>query len=282
MDKLSEQQNHCAFGTESLKMPGTADLRFCAIFFLSAFLLGSCGIEEYPYLEPIGQDSIVRELNVRAEIPLPNISSSLFTHFAIYYRVYISGESIVGQILEDDMSRVNAALAQDYRNVLPYTAASTSTSGSTQIGTVFANLKYYSLYTQSVNLDNLLSNSAMGRSITIDFAPVNGRRPTISIGDGMEYVLFRTTGSERPGEARFDIRPDGNRSFINTSDINSSANASSANVNNDVVDNAYASVSGPRYTYVSMYIVASGHDNVTYSPIYSQPTHIGVFRLPEP
>jgi hypothetical protein len=280
MDKLSEQQNHRAFGTEFLKIPGAADLRFFGIFFLSIFLFISCGIEEYPYLESVRQDAITRELNVQATIPLPNISSSLFTHFAIYYRVYISGESILSQIQEAEMSLVNAALAQDYRNVLPYVTASTSTSGSTQIGTIFANLKYYSLYTESVNLDNLLSNSSMGQSIIIDFAPVNGRRPTISVGGGTEYVLFRTTGSERPGEARFDIRPDGNRSFINTSDLNSSAYASAATVNNDIADNA--SVSGPRYTYVSMYIVAAGHDLVTYNLIYSQPAHIGVFRLPEP
>jgi hypothetical protein len=271
MDKFSEQQNNRAFGTEFL-------IRLPPVIFLSLFLLFSCGIEEYPYLEPVRQDAIHRELNVQATIPLPNITSSLFTHFAIYYRVYISGESILSQILEADMSRLNAALAQDYRNVLPYTSGSSS-SGSTQIGTIFANLKYYSLYTDTVNLDNLLSNSVMGQSVVIDFAPVNGRRPTILV-NGTEYVLLRTTGSERSGEARFDILPGGNRSFINTSDINSSVYASASNANNDVADNA--SISGPRYTYVSMYIVAAGQDLVTYNRIYSQPAHIGVFRLPEP
>jgi hypothetical protein len=120
----------------------------------------------------------------------------------------------------------------------------------------------------------------MGQRMVIDFAQINGRRPTIRIGGGTEYEIWRTTGRERLGEI-FDIKPDNDRSFINSSDLNSSEYAASTNTtaNNDVVDNA---VSGDRYTYVSMYIVSTGHDLVTYSPIYSQPAHIGVFRLPEP
>jgi hypothetical protein len=273
MDKFGKQPNHRAFGLEFLK-PG-----FFAFVALSLLLLSACGIEDYPYLEPVREGNITWEFNVRAAIVLPNVSSQQFTHFAIYYRIYISGESILSNILPTDMSKINSTLYQDYNTFLPYTNTD-NTSASTQIGTLFSNRKYYSLYTESPALNDLLSPSAMGQRIVIDFAQTtDGHPPTIEIG-GTEYVLWRTTGKERLGEI-FDIKPDNNRTFVNTSDLHSSTYAASTNTtaNNDVQDNA---VSGERYTYVSMYILSAGHDLITYSPIYSQPVHIGVFRIPDP
>ncbi|MDR2743164.1 MAG: hypothetical protein LBB98_13580 [Treponema sp.] len=271
MDKSGKQQNHCAFGIEFLKKQAF----FIA---LSSLLLGACGIEDYPYLEPVREGNISWELNVQATIFLPYITSQQFTHFLIYYRIYISDESILSNILPDDMSKINSTLYQDYTYILPYINTD-NTSVSTQIGTLFSNRKYYSLFTESSDLNDLLSSSVMGQRIVIDFSQTtDGRKPTIEIS-GTEYVLWRTTGRER-GEI-FEIKPDNDRSFINTSELNSSEYADSKNVtvNNDVVDKT---VSGSRYTYVSMYIVSTGHDLITYSPIYSQPAFIGVFCLPEP
>jgi hypothetical protein len=69
-----------------------------------------------------------------------------------------------------------------------------------------------------------------------------------------------------------------NRYFVNSDDINNGAYINTATYTNlDVQNN---SVSGPRYTYASMYIVAYGMD-LSYSNIYSAPTFIGVFRLPD-
>jgi hypothetical protein len=270
MDKLGKQQNHRAFGIEFLEKPV-----FFAIVLSCLFLLSTCGMEDYPYLEPIREDAITRELNVRATIPLPSVSAQEFTHFAIYYRIYISDESILSEILPTDMSRINPTLYQDYSSFLPFTNTD-NTTVSTQIGTLFANRKYYSLYTASVDMNNLLSNSSMSQRIIIDFAQINGRKPTLELG-GTEYVLWRTTGKERSGEVNFDIEPD-DRSFINTQDLNSDENAKSATVNNDVVNKT---ISGPRYTYVAMYIVSTGYDS-NYNPIYSQPARIGTFRIPDP
>jgi hypothetical protein len=270
MDKFGKQQNHCAFRIKFLKKPAL----FAVV--LSLFLFSTCGIEDYPYLEPVLEGNISWELNVRAAIGLPYVASQQFTHFVIYYRIYISGEDILSNILPDAMSRINPTLSQDYNTFLPYTNTD-NTSVSTQIGTLFSNRKYYSLYTASpLDLNDLLSSSAMGQRIVIDFAQINGRQPTIDIG-GTEYVLWRTTGRERLGEI-FDIRPENNRSFVNNSELNSSY-TSAESINNDVAANT---VSGTRYTYVSMYIVSTGHDPTTFLPIYSQPAHIGVFRLPEP
>jgi hypothetical protein len=271
MDKSGKQQNHCAFRIKFLKKPAL----FAALPVL--LLLGTCGIEDYLYLEPVRESNISWDLNVRAAILLPYVSSQQFTNFAIYYRIYISDESIASSILPDDMSKINSSLSQDYNTFLPYINAD-STSVSTQIGTLFSNRKYFFLNTESLDINDLLSSSSMGQTIVIDFAPINGRPPTIQLAGGTEYVLLRTTGKGISGSSDFDIKPDNNRTFINTSELNSSANAVST-VNNDVADKA---VAGSRYTYVSMYIVSTGHDLISYSPIYSQPAFIGVFRLPDP
>ncbi|MDR0377904.1 MAG: hypothetical protein LBH70_08940 [Spirochaetaceae bacterium] len=273
MDKSGKQQNHCVVGIKFLK-----NLMYFVIV-LSLFLLSACGIEDYPYLEPVEESNITWELNVQATILLPpSITSLQFTHFAIYYRIYISGESILSNILPSDMSKINPALYQNYAAFLPYTRTDT-TSGSTQIGTLISNQKYYPLYTETLDLKDVLSRSAIGQRVVIDFRQTTtGRRPTLEIG-GREYVLWRTTGKESQGE-NFDIKPDGDRSFVNTAELNSSQYADSKNItaNNDVADNT---ISGDRYTYVSMYIVSTGYDT-NYNPIFSQPAHIGVFRLPEP
>jgi hypothetical protein len=267
MDKSSKQQNHCAFRIEFLV--------------LSFFLLASCGLEDYPYLERVKESDITREFNTRATILLPNVGSQQFTHFAIYYRIYISDVTTMGTILPADMNNINSLLSLDYSYFLPYVNPDNTSSASTQIDTLFANRKYYSLYTESHELSDLLTSSVEGQGITLDFSQrADGRRPILEVG-GTEYVLWRTTGRERLGEL-FEIKPDNDRSFVNSSELHSSEYAVSTNnaANNDVADKT--PVSGDRYTYTAMYIVATGRNLIDFSPIYSQPAYIGVFRLPDP
>jgi len=238
------------------------------VIVLDLLLFSSCGIEDYPFLNRVPAGNISQYLNVRATVDLPDETSG-FSHFTIFYRIYVSDESIVSQILSTtDMSRINTTLASDYTGFEPYT---TSDTISTSIATLFSNRKYYTLYVQAASINDLLSS---GQRIIIDFAQLPGRQPTITAG-GTDYVLWRTTGSERPGES---FTPQPNRFFINSTELNRSENATSL-INNDVVDKA---VSGPRYTYVSMYIVATGYDPTSFVPFYSQPTHVGIFRLPDP
>jgi hypothetical protein len=275
MGKSGKQQNHRAFRIKFLK-----ESAFFVIV-LGSLLCGSCGIEDYPYLEPVEESNITRVMNTRAAILLPNVISVQFSHFAIYYRIYISDVSIVSNILPADMNKINTSLSQDYNAFLSYTSSGSSSgaSASTQIATIFLNRKYYPLNAGSINIDDLLSDSAKGRSIVIDFDQTNGQAPTIQLDGRTEYELFRTSGAGISGSSSFDIKPEGSRVFINTPELNSSQNAASANVNNDVADKT---VFGDRSTYVSMYIVSTGRDNITFSPFYSQPTFIGVFRLPDP
>jgi hypothetical protein len=87
------------------------------------------------------------------------------------------------------------------------------------------------------------------------------------------YYTLRRTG----GDGNFIPVP-ADRLFFNTQDLNSSLNAT-ALINNDVADKS--SASGQRYTYVSIYIVTTGRDT-NFTPLYSRPTHVGIFSLPEP
>jgi hypothetical protein len=63
--------------------------------------------------------------------------------------------------------------------------------------------------------------------------------------------------------------------------VNNSAHISSdsSNINQDV--QAGAQGGSGQYAYASMYILAYGMDDSNYSNIYSIPTFIGIFRLPD-
>jgi hypothetical protein len=93
----------------------------------------------------------------------------------------------------------------------------------------------------------------------------------VIIVNGTSYPLYRSNG-----DGAFEPAPR-ERYFRNTSELNRVENLT-PKINADVVNKP--DISGPRYAYVSMYIVVTGTDS-NYTAIYSQPTHISIFRLPE-
>ncbi|GHV75957.1 hypothetical protein AGMMS49942_07780 [Spirochaetia bacterium] len=238
--------------------------------------LGSCGIEDYPYLDPV-DSGIPLRLNTTAFIRLPDFSGNIyFRTFVIYYRIYISGLSIPGTVSTSQMYQINSSLTSDYNAMLSYTDTSSTTTAPSNMGSVFSNRRYYTLALENASIDNVLG-SAGGGVITLDFADTSGR-PSLIIGDTRmpsnnpyaRYRLFRYS------ESGF-MRPYAdNRYFVNSNDINNGAYINTATYTN--LDVQYNSASG--YTYVSMYILAYGVDS-NFSNIYSTPTFIGVFRLPD-
>ncbi|MDR3166685.1 MAG: hypothetical protein LBT93_01975 [Treponema sp.] len=224
--------------------------------------LGTCGIDDYIFLEQISRDTIVVDLNNRVTIPLPSQSESAFRNYEIYYRIYISGRIEAGTIEEGLLSSISPSLYSDYTSMQPYTV-STSTSTSTNIGTVFSNLKYFPL-----DFDNINYELRGNHTVVLDFAPTSGVLEPLVLDSGESYPLLRSSQVTNPAP--------NNRYFLNNSDLNSDANAI-ATRNADVQGNT--TVTGERYAYVSMYIVATGRDN-NYSPIFSKPTFAGVFLLP--
>jgi hypothetical protein len=98
--------------------------------------------------------------------------------------------------------------------------------------------------------------------------------PVLSIG-GNPYVLQRA--NQAPGSL-FSTRPTDSRAFLNHPELYDGVNATTE-LNADVATKNNVDI---RYTYVSMYIFAVGRSyEVPPTSIYSQPTFIGIFKLPE-
>ncbi|MDR3138648.1 MAG: hypothetical protein LBT95_03125 [Treponema sp.] len=220
--------------------------------------------------------NIQSRLNSTVSIALPNINLQefyYFTHFAIYYRIYISDRTELGtiQLSQSTLSGINPALSSDYFAIYPYTTTNTQNSQvNTSISAFFRNRNYYTLALENADIENdILASSSLGRTLEIDFAPMQtGRRyPFLSI-NGQTYNLFRSNNN-----GGFNPLPD--RYFVNTSQLYDRQNATSA-INADVADN---NIPLSIHTYVSMYIVVSGIDS-NFSPINSIPTFIGIFSLP--
>lgn len=256
---------------------GTMKKKLRSIFFLEAVALCaaglvSCGIEDYVFLPPVPSGNISVTLNYRAVINLPDLNEN-FTHFTIYYRIYISGTSYP-TVHTGNMNDLNPALYTDYNAILPYT--NNNTTISTSINTLFRNRNYYALTLEGADIDKdvLSKDNAQGRAVTLDFIVTTPQTiPALSI-DNQQYNVRRSTG-----DGLFNPQP-ANRYFFNTPDLNSSGNVSTM-INADVANRSELSESGDRYTYVSMYIVVTGMDD-NLSLFYSAPTFIGVFFLPAP
>ena len=254
---------------------------FIKIFFLTACILIavlflSCGLEDYYYIDQVPQTRIQVELNNKATITLSSLSSIYYaSYYTIYYRIYISGLQESGEIQTSSavLSGVNPALSSDYNALYRYTDP-TDTSTSTNIGTQFNNRNYYEIQLQGGNIRNLLDRNFSGR-VVIEFPAVAGQIPTLTAGTSI-YPLLRSDG-----ERNFSPLPD-HKYFLNAPELNYNGNAIST-INADTAANSgWSDGQQPRYTYISLYIVAVGLDDRTFATIYSKPTHIGILRLPDP
>ncbi|GHT75228.1 hypothetical protein FACS1894124_6290 [Spirochaetia bacterium] len=235
-----------------------------------SIFLGSCGIEDYLFLEQIPAAYIQSTQNNRAVIQLPaNLSASAnFTHFAIYYRIYISDMLELATInTPGQMSAINSYLTTDYTGLESSTKEDTTVPVTNNISSLFSGRKYFTLNLEEANIEDVLGSSV--REITFEFDQTT---PVLIINGSTRYTLKRSNGS-----GAFQPEPE-ERLFINDRDLYASENAVAA-VNNDVANKASIPET-PRYTYASLYIVVTGIDsNIT--PIFSRPTHIGIFRLPD-
>jgi hypothetical protein len=262
--------------------------RFCFLGILLCVLpaalglgLASCGIETYKYLDPV-YPGIPMLLNTTAYITLPVEQGNYFRYFIIYYRIYISDLPVESMVDAGILSRINPALSSDYNYFLSYTNTQ-STTAPTNMGSTFAARKYFPLELANASIENVLS-IASGGIITLDFADNPQYRPSLIIGD----LRLETPGTPRTRyqlsrNTRNDNTPYGNNIyFINSDAINNGAHISSdsSHINQDVQKNDQSGA-GSKYTYASMYIVAHGLDDTSFTNIYSIPTFIGIFRLPD-
>jgi len=218
------------------------------------FFLFSCGIEEYYYLPQVPEVNITRIFTDSATITIPPLSEPYATGYYVYYRIYISDHYSAGNITTpDEMKQINASLTSDYNTFYPITNPANSTY-ITNVNT-FGSRGYYALEFSS---DYTIPKS--GGILEFEF-PAAGDLPIAKIAN-LNYNLLRIRQSA----------PQPDRNFFYSTELNRIANSSN---NPDVARNT-----SEGYAYVSMYIVAVGVNQENFSPIYSKPTHINIFRLP--
>jgi hypothetical protein len=250
-----------------------------ALFVLLAALgnsLASCGIETYKYLDPV-VSGIPMTLNTTAYVSLPGGQPNYFRYFIIYYRIYISDLPVPGAVDTGTMAQINPALYTDYNFFLSYTN-SQSTVAPTTMGATFANRKYFPLELENASIESVLSSG--GWTFTLDFS---ASKPSLVMGDlripePPYHQRIQLSRNTRNGNTPYANK----YYFVNSDDINNSDHISSdsSRFNQDVQRNDQAS-NPKKYTYASMYILAHGLDDTNFTNIYSIPTFIGIFRLPD-
>jgi len=238
-------------------------------FSLLTLVFGACGIEDFPIIPPIPQSNVTQQFNDRAAVLVPNdYAGTPFTHFAIYYRIYVS-DVPQSSVSESAYSAINPTLASDYNVFRSYIDSTTNVNAN--MDSVFQGRNYKLLALEpNNNINNVLSSSVFGTRIEFDFS--SSRPPSMRIGSS-DYTLWRSDGG-----GLFSPRPD--RLFRNREELYRSDNISST-INADVQQPRSGVTDGRLYTYAAMFIVAVGINASSYSTIYSTPALIHVFQLPD-
>jgi hypothetical protein len=268
---------------------------FPFLFFLLGCGIFGCGIEDYPYIAYVPDDYISRELNNSVTIKFRDgaDSSSFFTNYVIYYKIYIS--DIPDELLPlDNLENINRMLASDYNYIYPslginVTGSTTGTSGGGGSSTesLFLGRKYKTLeleLEENLKIDDILNrnNIKSNTEVTIDFPQSFGEVPTLSITG-----ISPSFSPQPPWRLlrSFDANPlpeNQEAYFFNYPELYDSINISDDTVNTDIADKPDKLERLEYYTYVCMYIAAAGQNIQTYTPIYSAPTILHVMRLPDP
>jgi len=246
----------------------TINFFFCIVSFITGLFLSTCGIEEYYYLDQVPQTNIIVTLNTSATIILPALLSPYALNYSIYYRIYISDSNETAEINTPSLrTSISANLASDFNAIYPNTDPTSNTMGISA-DTLFKNRSYFMLALEGIDINNVLTK--IGGVIDISFPTETGPSgfPTMSLNGGVPSNLYRSKDLIRPLPANY-------RYFQNTSELSNFQNANS-NINADV--SIRSGLTG--FAYVSMYIAAEGIDPTKFTRIYSKPTHIGIFKLP--
>jgi hypothetical protein len=241
-------------------------IRFFCFIFALAPLYFSCGIDAPEYIYPI---DVVSSTGVYyANIILPSGQTSEFRHYSIYYRIYLS-DLLLDSITEIQRYNINSELDRHFLRLNPYTT-NDNVSPAT-ISSIFNELKFFNLFVSSDRINEISLNTVLSGSGEIQLDFTNSQGPTFKKNSDPPLYLFRANN--------FTALP--NRLFVFSNQANELAdeNIISNDVNTDIQRKTDGSVLRASYAYVSLYIIATGIDS-NYSPIYSRPTHIGIFRLP--
>jgi len=248
------------------------------IFIILLLSLVSCGIEEYPYIDPIPQDGIIVVSNRRATVPIPNsYSQQPFSHFVIFYRIYVS-DIDEGTPSTANFRFINPALSDDYNSFARYIGSETEVNINMDNLFTQRRYRYLALDLEDRDINSILAGDATGKILIFDFGSF--KAPTMMVAtdrnsdSGAVYTLKRSNGN-----GAFNPLP-ADRYFFNKEDLFRADNITDI-VNADVVNKTGMDANSPRHTYAAFFIVAVGINNISLSYIYSTPAFIHAFQLPD-
>jgi hypothetical protein len=268
----------------------------CLTLILAIFLLGACGLlVGEPFIEAIPQADITQELNSRAIIDLrlyPD-NNDAFTNFVIFYRIYTSDLYISSTGIRDTgldegtgtFVRINPTLDQNFRRINPLI------DNEDRIGenmhNLFTSMNFHYLRFQHP-YSLAIVPTPLGRSFfalppehrMIEFNFDSGAIPsmTVSPGAGPPYeAQFNLLRANTQGGIDFSLEPPDGR-FLNSLALRDRAFIADTNINRDVVDFPNRVLD---YTYAAIFIAAVGMSQTTFANVYSTPSMIHVFRLPD-
>jgi len=252
-----------------------------ACLFLGWSLL-SCGLDDIPFISPVSELGWSHTISGTAggiDLRLAEIGGN-FQNFVIFYRIYLSNMfgGVPETIGNDPTLRasINLTLDADFRHFETLADHTNTTVNTAGLYNNFINRGFLMLELEGVNIDNVLGSP--GGILAIDFLQEAGRRPRLTL-DGSHHYLRRAQHSDRFGHFQPVPRAGGILPFFNHPELRASANRTE-DINADIAPQIPA---GSEYSYVLMYIVAMGLDHSTPpTRVFSQPTHLGIFRLPNP
>jgi hypothetical protein len=217
--------------------------------------MGSCGLEDPPYNEPVDSSNVTRTSNYAVTFNLPspdtgtvqlNFQSastpsvsasgislgSFFSNYNLYYKIYVSGSNNSSPD-ESTYTEINPQWNTDYSFFKPLTVTT--------------------------------DTSMIDSRFTVD----------------RKYFRINTTSGPPLKRANELIAPQPDLNFFYSADlINpnyiSTPSAPNTNYNSDVMSNTGSSDSA----WAAMYIVHKGFREDTLTEFYSAPTFLGVFLLP--
>jgi len=244
--------------------------------FLCWFLF-SCGLENIPYMPRI-PDPIRTDIS-GTEFRLPS-GLDHFTHFVIFYRIYVSNrlESVIDRDSRPQLQQINSQLDLDVNFFRPWIDPASTTVNTAQVWNTFVNTRrFFQLELEGADINVVLGPSSLGGTLEIDFVEVAGQAPRLFL-NGVSHDLRRAGGEG------FDFDPlpefDEALPFFNHEELRDRENRTEENLRNADV----APVFPPEpltEAYVLMYIAAAGLSfDVPPRRVFSQPTFLGIFRLP--
>lgn len=251
------------------------------LFIPLSFFHFTCGIMSDYYLEQVPLRYVSRGMNF-VRVYLPGVVRSdypNFINYTIFYRLYLSETHMDVSIepIKEILSSINSDLWSDYNSIYSSTDPTLATNNSIN----FFSGRFYELEYEDSN-GKISGGSSVfpglddsGATFEIWFPATPGEHPTITnINSERKYTLKRSSNLDKP---------EPNYNFINSVELsdNTKATPSSNDINIDVRGKSNLPEGQQVYTYISLYVIATGKNPELFTLMYSKPTFLDIFKLPE-